>query len=73
MRFEQEKNTQDARQPLVTISSNIKDNVNTVKSQNLVTTTKQLGPEQHCESIILDSEHLILPVFLLSVLESPLC
>lgn len=47
--FELEKSTQDARQPLATISSNNQDNVNTVKSQNLVPTTKQLlGPEQHC-------------------------
>jgi hypothetical protein len=72
--FELEKSTQDARQPLATISSNNQDNVNTVKSQNLVPTTKQLlGPEQHCESIILDSEHLILPVCLVSVIESLLC
>ncbi|OQU90308.1 transcription factor MYB124 isoform X2 [Sorghum bicolor] len=34
--FEQEKSTQDARQPLATISSNNQDNVNTVKSQNCV-------------------------------------
>ena len=39
--FEQEKSTQNARQPLATISSNNQDNTNTVKSQN-------------CESIILD-------------------
>jgi myb proto-oncogene protein len=58
--FEQEKSTQDARQPLATISSNNQDNVNTVKSQN-------------CESIILDSEHFILLVCLVSVIESFLC
>ncbi|CAL5084190.1 unnamed protein product [Urochloa decumbens] len=48
--FGQEKNTQqDARQPLATISSNNQQNVNTVESQNLVaTSTKSLGPEQHC-------------------------
>ncbi|XP_066400437.1 uncharacterized protein [Miscanthus floridulus] len=34
--FEQEKSTQDARQPLATISSNNQDNVDTVKSQNCV-------------------------------------
>ncbi|KAJ1291998.1 hypothetical protein BS78_02G359400 [Paspalum vaginatum] len=46
----QEKGSvQDARQPLAIISSNNLDNVNTVKSQNLlVTTTKHLlGPGQH--------------------------
>ena len=58
--FEQEKSTQDARQPLATISSNNQDNVDTVKSQN-------------CESIILDSEHFILLVCLVSVIESFLC
>ncbi|CAL5085757.1 unnamed protein product [Urochloa decumbens] len=49
--FGQEKNTQqDARQPLATISSNNQQNVNTVKSQNLVATSTKpvLGPEQHC-------------------------
>ncbi|CAN6206165.1 unnamed protein product [Urochloa humidicola] len=49
--FGQEKNTQqDARQPLATISSNNQQNVNTLKSQNLVATTTKpvLGPEQHC-------------------------
>ncbi|CAD6217006.1 unnamed protein product [Miscanthus lutarioriparius] len=34
--FEQEKSTQNARQPLATISSNNQDNTNTVKSQNCV-------------------------------------
>ncbi|PUZ73037.1 hypothetical protein GQ55_2G442900 [Panicum hallii var. hallii] len=49
--FGQEKGTQqDARQPLATISSNNQQNLNTVKSQNLVATTTKtlLGPEQHC-------------------------
>ncbi|XP_022680418.1 transcription factor MYB88 isoform X2 [Setaria italica] len=49
--FGQEKGThQDARQPLATLSSNNQQNVNTVKSHNLVTTTTKplLGPEQHC-------------------------
>jgi hypothetical protein len=58
--FEQEKSTQDARQPLATISSNNQDNVNTVKSQN-------------CESTILVPEHFILLVCLMSVIESFLC
>ncbi|CAN6219600.1 unnamed protein product [Urochloa humidicola] len=47
----QEKNTQqDARQPLATISSNNQQNVNTLKSQNLVATTSKpvLVPEQLC-------------------------
>lgn len=45
--FGQEKGTQhDARQPLATISSNDQHNVNTVKSQDLHTTTKpSVGPE----------------------------
>lgn len=45
--FGQEKGTQhDARQPLATISSNDQHNVNTVKSQDLATTTKpSVGPE----------------------------
>ncbi|PAN14981.1 hypothetical protein PAHAL_2G455700 [Panicum hallii] len=49
--FGQEKGTQqDARQPLANISSNNQQNLNTVKSQNLVATTTKtlLGPEQHC-------------------------
>lgn len=71
--FGQEKGThQDARQPLATLSSNNQQNVNTVKSHNLVTTTTKplLGPEQHCKSIILDSEHLVLLVCPVSVIES---
>lgn len=72
--LEQEKSTQVARQPLVTISSSNQDNMNTVKSQNLIPTRKQLlGPEQHCEYIIFDSEHLIVHVCLVSVIESLMC
>ncbi|RLN33182.1 uncharacterized protein C2845_PM03G13530 [Panicum miliaceum] len=49
--FGQEKGTQqDGRQPLATISSNNQQNMNSVKSQNLIaiTTKTLLGPEQHC-------------------------
>lgn len=71
--FGQEKGAhEDTRQPLAALSSNNQQNVNTVKSHNLVTTTTKplLGREQHCKSVILDSEHLVLLVCPLSVFES---